>query len=220
MTTIMPTIIRQSFFVYNKQIIDQQRTDNQLWTKTKIYVVFNIIREILTNLPSVGRGFYQQYLINNMGKGNKRSASDVITLSHANFLLKKYVAFSVKICTLLLFSIVLNSLQVNAQAKNLSEEDRANVHRIGAQFTMQDIDALPKLISDELNNHFAKQGVQPMVQRKLTFVILPIFSNKISAADRIWYGNYLMKYKLEGNETYPKVFIENYLTALQKNNTK
>jgi hypothetical protein len=220
MTAIMPIIIRQLFFVHNQRNKCQQRTDNQLWKEKKFYLVFNIIREILTNLPSVGRGFYQLCLINNMGKGNKNSVVNVITLSRGNFLLRNHLLCGVKTCLMFIYIIAINTLNVNAQGKSLSAEDRENVHRISAQFTMEDIDAMPKMISDELHKHFEQQGLQIIVQRKLTFVLLPIFSNKIPIQDRIWYGNYLLKYKLEGNGLYPKVFIEDYLTALQKNNTK
>jgi hypothetical protein len=109
---------------------------------------------------------------------------------------------------------------VCAQTRTLTDNDRMRVHQISAQFTMSDVDSVPKIIADELQKHFESIGTPLRSQHKLTFVLLPIFSNRVSIEDRIWYGNYLLNYQLPSNAAYPQLLIKNYLEALQNNKSE
>jgi hypothetical protein len=56
MTAIMPTNIRNIIYVNNQQFEQTQRTDFQLKRNAKYLLVFNNIRDFLTNLAAVVTG--------------------------------------------------------------------------------------------------------------------------------------------------------------------
>jgi hypothetical protein len=220
MTAIIPIIIRHFSFVNNKQNKTNQRTDNQSKTEKKYSLVFNIIREILTNLALIGRGLYQKYLIRGMGMGNKRAVVNNFANCNCRFLLKHKLDKAITVVFFLTLICGLNTLSAQEKSSTLSAQDITRVQRIYGVCTMNDIDSLPKSFSTELFKHFEAQGMTPNVQRKLTTVLLPLFNAKVNKEDKQFYSNYLMNHKLVGDTQYPRTLIQDYINTFLKNNTK